>query len=86
VLAEAEDSVGGALLAAGRLTSSDPAAARALADAANVAFFDGFTVGCLVASGVAFVGALFAARFLPAFATTATTATTATAADNEEEV
>jgi hypothetical protein len=29
-------------------------------------FFDGFQVGCLVAAGVLFIGAAFAARFLPA--------------------
>ncbi len=66
VIARAKESVGGALIAANGLAGSDPAGARALASAANTAFFDGFTVGCMVAAAVALVGALFAARFLPA--------------------
>jgi len=40
-------------------------AGRPLVAAARDAFFDGFQVGCLTAAGVLFVGALFAARFLP---------------------
>jgi len=66
VIAQAKDSVGGALIAANNIAASDPAGARALATTANVAFFDGFTVGCIVAGAVALVGAVFAARFLPA--------------------
>jgi EmrB/QacA subfamily drug resistance transporter len=66
VIVRARESVGGALIAADGLASSDPAGAQALARAANQAFFDGFTIGCMVAAGVAFAGALFAARFLPA--------------------
>jgi hypothetical protein len=34
--------------------------------AAQSSFFDGFQAGCLVASGVLFAGAIFAAVFLPA--------------------
>ena len=32
----------------------------------NDAFLSGLTIGCLVAAGVAYAGALFASRFLPA--------------------
>ena len=35
-------------------------------DAASRAFFDGFAIGCLVAAGVALLGALAAAVLLPA--------------------
>jgi hypothetical protein len=58
--------VGSALIAAESLAVSDPQGARALAGAVNTASFDGFTIGCMVAAGVALAGALFAARFLPA--------------------
>ena len=66
VMTRAKDSVGGALIAAKSLAGSDPAGAQALTRAANTAFFDGFTIGCMVAAAVALAGALFAARFLPA--------------------
>jgi EmrB/QacA subfamily drug resistance transporter len=36
-----------------------------LLEAAQVAFFDGFQIGCLVAATVLIAGAFFAARFLP---------------------
>jgi hypothetical protein len=36
-----------------------------LASAANHAFFDGFTIGCMVAGGVALAGAVAAAILLP---------------------
>ncbi len=39
---------------------------QALHDAASSAFFDGFAVACLVAAGVAVLGAVFAAALLPA--------------------
>jgi hypothetical protein len=32
----------------------------------NDAFLSGLSVGCLVAAGIAFTGAMFASRFLPA--------------------
>jgi EmrB/QacA subfamily drug resistance transporter len=65
-IARAKESVGGALLAAKALAPSNPAGARALSTAADHAFFNGFTVGCLVAAGIALVGAVFAAVLLPA--------------------
>jgi hypothetical protein len=40
-------------------------AAPQLKNAASSAFFDGFAIGCLVAAGVALVGALAAAVLLP---------------------
>jgi MFS-type transporter involved in bile tolerance (Atg22 family) len=63
----AHESVGGAFLAAQRVADAGlgPAAAQ-LRDAAARAFFDGFAVGCLVAAGVALIGALAAAVLLPA--------------------
>jgi hypothetical protein len=66
VITRAKESVGGALIAASALEGSDPVGAGALARAADQAFFDGFTVGCLVAAAVALVGAVFAALLLPA--------------------
>jgi EmrB/QacA subfamily drug resistance transporter len=66
VITRAKESVGGALIAASALETSDPVGAGALARAADQAFFDGFTVGCLVAAAVALVGAVFAALLLPA--------------------
>jgi EmrB/QacA subfamily drug resistance transporter len=62
-LAAASDSIGAAVGVAGELPGS---IGEPLLAIANAAFFDGFQVGCLVASGVLFAGALFAARFLPA--------------------
>jgi EmrB/QacA subfamily drug resistance transporter len=63
----AQESVGGAFIAAQRLADAGlgPAAAQ-LQEAASIAFFDGFAVGCLVAAGVALVGAVAAAVLLPA--------------------
>jgi EmrB/QacA subfamily drug resistance transporter len=66
VIARAKESVGGALLTAKALVPSNPQGARALATAADHAFFSGFTGGCLVAAGVALMGAIFAALALPA--------------------
>jgi EmrB/QacA subfamily drug resistance transporter len=66
VLAQSKDSVGAALAGAHQLASSNPHAARLLNSAAHSAFFDGFRVGCLVAAGVALVGAVFVAIVLPA--------------------
>jgi EmrB/QacA subfamily drug resistance transporter len=71
VVARAKESVGAALIAAGSRAAADPLGARALARAADHAFFDGFTIACMVASGVALAGAVFAARFLPTHPTAA---------------
>jgi hypothetical protein len=66
-LAAAEENVGAAqavAVEAGRLAGSE--AAAAVRAAAELAFFDGFEVGCTVAGGVLLAGSLFALRFLPA--------------------
>jgi EmrB/QacA subfamily drug resistance transporter len=57
----ASESIGAAIAVSNELGP----AGTALLDAAQAAFFDGFRVGCLVAAGVLFGGAVFAARFLP---------------------
>src|SRR4051794_8953141 len=63
----ARESVGGAFIAAQRVADAGLGSAAAqLKDAASRAFFDGFAVGCLVAAGVALVGAVIAAVLLPA--------------------
>jgi MFS family permease len=63
----AGESVGGAFIAAQRIADAGlgPIAAQ-LKAAAAAAFFDGFSTGCLVAAGVAAVGAIAAALVLPA--------------------
>ena len=63
----ARESVGGAFIAAQRVADAGlgPIAAQ-LKTAAATAFFDGFSAGCLVAAGVAALGAVVAAVFLPA--------------------
>jgi EmrB/QacA subfamily drug resistance transporter len=63
----ARESVGAAFIAAQRVADAGlgPAALQ-LRAAASVAFFDGFAVGCLVAAGVAALGAIAAAVLLPA--------------------
>ena len=66
LFAQARDSVGAAFVGASALATSNPESARTLVDAASNAFFDGFQVGCLVAAGAAFAGAIFAVVFLPA--------------------
>jgi hypothetical protein len=58
----ASESIGSALAVSHQLGP----AGNSLLHAARTAFFDGFQVGCLVAAGVLFLGAAFAARFLPA--------------------
>jgi EmrB/QacA subfamily drug resistance transporter len=58
----ARDSIGAALTVARQLGP----AGQPLREASEAAFFDGFQLGCLVAAGVLFAGAVFAARFLPA--------------------
>jgi len=66
LLARSKESVGAALLGARQLALSNPRAAGLLTTAAHHAFFDGFKAGCMVAAGVAVVGALFVLVFLPA--------------------
>jgi hypothetical protein len=63
----ARESVGGAYIAAQRVADAGlgPAAAQ-LRNAASDAFFSGFAIGCLVAAGVAILGAIAAAILLPA--------------------
>src|SRR5690348_15664330 len=63
----AHQSVGAAYAAAGKITAlGHPALAQALQHASTSAFLRGLTVGCLVAGGVAALGAFLAALFLPA--------------------
>lgn len=69
LLAQSKTSVGAALIAARKLAASNPHAATLLTASAHNAFFDGFRVGCLVAAGVAFAGAIFVVIFLPAYPT-----------------
>jgi EmrB/QacA subfamily drug resistance transporter len=57
----ASDSIGAALVISNQLG----AAGQELREISQAAFFDGFRIGCLVAAGVLFAGAAFAARFLP---------------------
>jgi hypothetical protein len=65
--AVAHRSIGAALTLAGRLEASRrPELAGAVHGAATGAFIRGLSAGCLVAGGVAAVGALAAAILLPA--------------------
>jgi EmrB/QacA subfamily drug resistance transporter len=57
----ASESIGAALAVSEQLGP----AGQPLLEASQTAFFDGFQLGCLVAAGVLFAGAAFAARFLP---------------------
>ena len=59
-----KESVGAARIVAQQLGPN----AQAYLDQVNVAFLSGLSVGCYVAAGVAFAGAMFAGRFLPATA------------------
>jgi Major Facilitator Superfamily len=59
---QASESIGSALAVSDQLGP----AGNSLLHAARTAFFDGFQAGSLVAAGVLFIGAAFAARFLPA--------------------
>ena len=60
-------SVGGAFGAAAQLDATGHTGiARTLREAASTAFFDGFAAACLVAAGVAAVGAILAAALIPA--------------------
>jgi len=66
-LGPAEDSIGGALIAAQRLAEGGATeAADTLNRAATTGFFDGMQAGCLVASAVCLVGATICFMFLPA--------------------
>ena len=58
----AQDSIGAALVTAGRL-GADGSQLQAVAASG---FFDGLQAGCLVAAGVCAAGALFSAIVLPA--------------------
>ena len=57
-----KESVGAARVVAQQLGAN----AQPYLDQVNAAFLDGLAVGCFVAAGVAFAGAVFASRFLPA--------------------
>ena len=66
-LGPAEDSIGGALIAAQKLTDLGAvSAARSLDRIASTGFFDGMQAGCLVAAGVCALGAIFCFAVLPA--------------------
>jgi EmrB/QacA subfamily drug resistance transporter len=66
VAATAHQSVGAAYTAASRLAAfGQPALGHALRNASASAFLRGLTIGCLVAGGVAAMGALLAVLFLP---------------------
>jgi hypothetical protein len=63
----AHQSVGAAMAVSNGISAAGhPALANAVHQAAASAFIHGISVGCLVAGGVALVGALFAAAVLPA--------------------
>lgn len=67
VLGPARESIGAATMAAdGLARAGDPAAAGALARAAQGGFLDGLQAGCLVAAGVVLVGAVLVLLWLPA--------------------
>ena len=67
VAAMAHQSIGAAYAASGKIaTLGHPALGQALHLAATNAFLHGLTIGALVAGGVAALGALLAALFLPA--------------------
>jgi hypothetical protein len=67
VAAIAHQSIGAAYVAAGKLAAlGHPALGQALHHTSTNAFLSGLTIGALVAGGVAAVGAILAARFLPA--------------------
>jgi hypothetical protein len=61
-VAAARESVAAAIVVAGRAPQEVQAS---IATAASSAFMDGMSIGCLVAAGVALVGAIAAFRFLP---------------------
>jgi hypothetical protein len=66
-LGPAQDSIGAALIAAGRLADAGATeAAATLAGVASAGFFDGMQAGCLVAAAVCLAGALVCFAILPA--------------------
>jgi EmrB/QacA subfamily drug resistance transporter len=66
-VAVAHKSIGAAFQTAAQLDAGHQTALAArLHDAAGNAFFDGFSVACLVAAGVALAGAVMAAALIPA--------------------
>jgi EmrB/QacA subfamily drug resistance transporter len=66
-LGPAEESIGGALIAAERLAAAGATqASSALQSVASAGFFDGMQAGCLVAAGVCTLGAIFCFAVLPA--------------------
>ena len=71
----AHESVGAALTVAGNVAhAGHPALATAIHNAANTAFFHGFTAANYLAAGVATAGALMALALLPAHPTAGTAA------------
>ncbi len=61
----AQDSIGGALIVAQRLASSNPAAAESLASTARNAFGDGMSLSFLFAAAASILAAGIIARFFP---------------------
>jgi hypothetical protein len=78
----AGESIGAALAVSNQLG----AAGHSLLEASQKAFFDGFRIGCLVASGVLLAGAVFAARFLPSRPSLGVEPDVAADRDNEGDV
>jgi len=66
-LGPAQESIGAALIAAQRLTEAGAGgSATTLGQVASQGFFDGLQAGCLVASAVCAIGAVFCFAVLPA--------------------
>jgi EmrB/QacA subfamily drug resistance transporter len=85
IAAIAHQSVGAAYLAAGKIAAlGHPALGLALQHASTNAFLRGLTISCLLAGGVAAVGAVLAARFLPAQPASPTATETEPAEDAHE--
>jgi EmrB/QacA subfamily drug resistance transporter len=85
VAAIAHQSIGAAYASVGRIAAlGHPALGQALHDAATNAFLRGLTIGALVAGGVAALGALLAALFLPAQPASPTADETKTAEGTHE--
>ena len=85
VAAIAHQSIGAAYVAAGKIAAlGHPALGQALHHTSTNAFLDGLTIGALVAGGVAAVGAVLAARFLPAQPTRPAGPASETAGDTHE--
>jgi EmrB/QacA subfamily drug resistance transporter len=81
----AHQSIGAAYAAAGKIAAlGHTALGQALHDAATNAFLRGLAIGALVAGGVAALGALLAALFLPAQPASPTADETKTAEDAHE--